>query len=562
MAIIEDDNRKPKHGPAVYAILYTGAIAKLLFSHYRVNPQKPLNPADLADLLVPEYGDAVFVELDGAQIKAGNEGRLKVLFNAVLVMCAKELQKNNSFCSTPPYTAGVAKVEDLNIAQTAPPPLQELQQLLTFLDEAIGSSFGWDRCERAVHKNGAWKRAMQELCEAANSNRNSGKRSNTPNVQRVRDVTRIFGTILELILGPKDLRAMQEDLGLGDMTATLRAAAIGRSVEKQLKNDRTTGGFFVYRRARSSITNRMHDIDLIVRDFIWLLPGFSSTEEPDTGVHGYYFSAFDEEVYEITNRPNRANRSELLKIDALAKRSEGSDKHLSLYAPNIPFQSAEGFSLGTIVGSLRDTQRTGGWTCVLVRPDLEPRDIYALNAIAYGFHKLLSPSPKNYGSEIDRFRDAMQTASLVGVYTSQFLQTKADTTVPFTTDCADERRADVMSCFCHDRQRQTSITSFVDAMIEKHRLEEGKPISVDTIRRAITEIIIDTSTSATVPNRGTREIVDKLDDPDGDHAFFRSDGSALSAEELQQFRDATAQLRDVSSRRTISMSHYNRLETK
>lgn len=561
MAIIEDDNRKPKHGPAVYAILYAGAIAKLLFAYYGVNRQKPSSPKDLADLLVPEYGDAVFDELDGTQIKAGNEGRLKVIFNAVLVMCAKELQKNEALCSARPYTTGIAKVEDLNISKKAPAPLQELMQLLSFLEEAIASSFGWERCERAVHKNGAWKREMKALCEAANSNRNSGARSNAPNVQRVRDVTRSFGLILELIMGPQELRALQLDLGLGDMTSTLRAAAIGRSVEKQLKADHTTGGFFVYRRARSSITNRMHDIDLIVRDFIWLLPGFSSTEDPDNGVHGYYLSAFDEEIYEITNRPSPANRHGLLKIDAVAKRTKGPDKYLSLYAPNIPYQAADGFSLGTIVGSLRDTQRTGGWTCVLVRPDLEPRDIYALNSIAYGFHKLLSrASTQDYGSEIDRYRDVMQSASLVGIYTSRFLQNSEDDRVPFTRKCADQRRADVMSCFCHDEKRQASITSFVDEVIIRHKLGEEGHCLVENIRRAITEVVVDTSTSATVPNRGTGEIIAKLDDHSGEYAFFRSDGSELTADDKEGFRRATAMLRDVRKRKTISMSQYNLLE--
>ena len=342
--------------------------------------------------------------------------------------------------------------------------------------------------------------------------------------------------LFELIAGKNTLREMQVDLGLGDMTATLRAAAIGRSVEKQLRDDRTTGGFFVYRRARASITNKVHDIDLIVRDFIWLLPGFSSTEDDGDDVHGYYFSAFDDEVYEITNRPNAANSRELLKIDGLAKRSGGPDKHLTLYAPNIPYQAADGFSLGTVVGSLRDTQRTGGWTCVLVRPDLEPRDIYALNTLAYSFHKLLSRADNSYGTEIDRFRLALETASLVGVYTSRFLQNNEKAAVPFSPACADERRADVMACFCHDQERQDSITNFVDAVIKRYDLKDGQALSVDIIRRAITEIIVDTSTSATVPNRGTGEIITKLDDQSSDHAFFRSDGSLLIPRELESFR--------------------------
>ena len=97
-------------------------------------------------------------------------------------------------------------------------------------------------------------------------------------------------------------------------------------------------------------------------------------------------------------------------------------------------------------------------------------------------------------------------------------------------------------------------------MIERHDLQDGQPISVDIIRRAITEIIVDTSTSATVPNRGTAEIITKLNDPNEEFAFFRSDGSALIATERERFRESTAQLREVSSRRTISMSHYNSLQ--
>ena len=561
MAIIEDDNRKPKHGPAVYAILYTGAIAKLLFSHYRVNPQKPLNPSQLADILVPEYSGSVTDELDGTQIKADNEARLQVIYNSVLAMCAKELRENESLCGARISTP-IASVRELHIAAQAPKPLQELKRLLKFLEKAIERAFKWERCEKSVGRNGAWKLKMQALCEAANSSGNKNTKANRSNLHRVRDVTKTFGEIFELIAGKDTLREMQVDLGLGDMTATLRAAAIGRSVEKQLRDDRTTGGFFVYRRARASITNKVHDIDLIVRDFIWLLPGFSSTDDDGDDVHGYYFSAFDEEVYEITNRPNAANSRELLKIDGLAKRTGGPDKHLTLYAPNIPYQAADGFSLGTVVGSLRDTQRTGGWTCVLVRPDLESRDIYALNTLAYSFHKLLSRADNNYGTEIDRFRLALETASLVGVYTSRFLQNNEKGSVPFSPACADERRADVMACFCHDQERQDSITNFVDAVIKRHDLQDGKALSVDVIRRAITEIIVDTSTSATVPNRGTGEIITKLDDPSSDHAFFRSDGSALIADERDKFRESTAQLREVSMRRTISMTHYNRLRTE
>lgn len=562
MAIIEEDNRKPKHGPAVYAILYTGAIAKMLFSYYSNNPQKPINPADLADILVPEYGDAAFDELDGTMIKASNDSRLKIIYNAVLTMCAKELAENESLCSTRPYTSGVASAEALNIAKSAPKPLIELQHLLAFLEEAIDRSFDWGRCEKFVHKNGAWKQAVQALCEAANSNRNAGARGNQPNLKRVQSVIKTFGKILELIVGKDELRSVQVDLGLGDMTAVLRAAAIGRSVETQLKDDHTTGGFFVYRRARSSITNRVHDTDLIVRDFVWLLPGFSSTDGSMDEVHGYYFSAFDEEVYEVTNRPNAADRRELLKIDAVAKRTKGPNKHLSLFAPNIPFQAADGFSLGTIVGSLRDTQRTGGWTCVLVRPDLEPRDIYALNTVAYSFHKLLSQRSKNYGAEIDRFRDIMQATSLFGVFTSRFLEQAEIKSIPFTPDCASLRRTDIMACFCHDDERQASISSFVDAVVEKHALDvDGSPSAptIERIRRALTEVIIENSTSTTVPNRGTSEIISKLADGNS-HAFFRSDGSELNTGELTKFRESTARLREVQRRRIISMSYYNELE--
>jgi len=562
MKLIEEAEKK--HGPAAYVMLYVGATAKFVFSTHFYQKKLLVEPAELADVLTPNYNGIIKKEFEGKSLKVSATSRMKNLNSAILDMVRRELGKTPSLCERPPKS-GYTTIKRTELNSGAPEALKQLWIFLGFIEVCVEEKFVWEKCKGYSPKGREWKEILKRLCMIANTSGNKAGTDNTPSSERMTDLPEIFESVFLLIV--KDSDAAKK-LSIGKISAALRATAMARDVETQFKALKNRGPYFIYRRARSSVTNQKTDIDIIVRDFIWLLPDLSENPQP---VLGYYFSAFDEEVYEIRGIVVVEGQPSILKIDGEAVRSHGANKLLSLYVPAVDFGRTDTFSLGTIVGTLRDTHRTGGWSCVAMRPQLTPDEIQSLNTTIYSFLRWLSKPDVSYGTEIDRLRFAVENAGLAGVYTSRILEISYGSCEEGIADylessgCATERRKDMMACLCHDARRHKSVRIFVESLIVKHNLSaadqdpESANLQDSRIVTALEEAVFESMMSSTVPTAGYGEIAEVLSRSNGDSGLFGPDGIEI-AHGTTGFHDrVTERLSNCTLRRTMPMSKYNEL---
>ena len=561
------------HGPVAYVMLYVGATAKLILSSLRVQKVEPRLIADFSEVLLPEYGTRLDQLLDGPQIKADSKTRLLQFYDAIIGTICEELQLTPQIIAGPLYKSGVGSVDQLPLTGDAPGRVKRLWELLHFIEDCIPDKFAWQYCEAHLPSNPSWKPVLQRLCEQANTG------NNTEGKDRLPKLPEIFEQITEVIVGPEGTTELCSQFGLGRIGAALRATSMWRDIENRFMAQRIRGPYFVYRRARSSMTNSKADIDLIVRDFIWILPEPPESSAADYPVHGFYFSAFDKEVYEVDRVSGLVRPRSMLKIDATAFRTDKPEKSLFLYAPTIPLENTETFTLGTITGTLRDTKRTGGWTCAIVRPKLRRVELQALNTLIYSYLRHLDGiHPRNptlggpsYGREIDRLREAVEAFGLAGVYTSRFLESAerlaeqgANPIVPAPSpECAQQRRLDVMACFCHDQSRQDSVRDFIKGVFDKHDLST-LPLQTSKaegyyrrVEKALIEAVFESVTSSTVPTAGLDEIAAVRRSPVY-QTLYGPDGILIDNPESDFFRSIVRKLTDCSERKTMPMAEYER----
>lgn len=562
------------HGPVAYVMLYVGATAKLVLASLRFQKTDPMLVKDYAEVLQPEYGTKLDDLLDGRQLKADSRARLIKFYDAIVGAICEELQLTPKIIAVPLYRSGVGSVDQLPLTDDAPGRVKRLWELLRFIEKCIPDKFAWKYCEAHVPSNPAWKPVLQRLCEQANTG------NNTESKDRLPKLPEIFEQIVEVIVGVEGKTELCHHFQLGRIGAALRATSMWRDIESRFMEQRVRGPYFVYRRARSSMTSSKTDIDLIVRDFIWILPEPPESSDADYPVHGFYFSAFDKEVYEVDRVAGLVRPRSMLKIDATAFRTDKPEKSLFLYAPTIPLENTETFTLGTITGTLRDTKRTGGWTCAIVRPKLSSGELQALNTLVYSYLRHLNGiHPRNpalagpaYGLEIDRLREAVEAFGLAGVYTSRILE--ADdriieqganlTAPPPSPECAQQRRLDVMACFCHDQSRQDSVREFVKGVFNKHDLASLPPEASETeeyyrrVESALIEAVFESATSSTVPTAGLDEIA-AVRRSTVYQTLYGPDGILIDSPEAEYFRSIVRKLTNCSERKTMPMEEYERL---
>lgn len=138
-----------------------------------------------------------------------------------------------------------------------------------------------------------------------------------------------------------------------------------------------SGLYFVIRQARGHLTQDPKREGIVVRDLLWIRPGITSFENGVRGTYetygsrlGYYFSAIDEQVFEITFIVKR--RDGVMMIDAIAYLDDRETKSLCLYLPSV--DNGNGFSLGSMVGIVETKPippRTGSWTVVAMRAEID-----------------------------------------------------------------------------------------------------------------------------------------------------------------------------------------------
>lgn len=219
---------------------------------------------------------------------------------------------------------------------------------------------------------------------------------------------------------------------------------------KNMQSDHT-GFFCIVREARGSITNRGRDMNLLVRDLLWIRPGrvesnsFAFDETAHQLPHqdgnsaedhgsriGYYYSAIDGLVYEIKRVVVRAN---IMMIDGLAILAKDKEKNIDrppksmcLYLPLIDNEDMA-FTMGTLIGGTATNTRTGGWSVVAIRPPLE--------SLEFGLERLLEKKfciyadslarmrRVGYDALIERFAEFIEQTGLVGILHSRSLVSAA-----------------------------------------------------------------------------------------------------------------------------------------
>lgn len=170
----------------------------------------------------------------------------------------------------------------------------------------------------------------------------------------------------------------------------------GFATVSELYTDSIFGPYFVIRKARSAVTNHPLDREVLVRDVLWLRP-LSLTPGPD-GVKaietsapsislGYYISAVDQQVYEVTSV---AIRGDFVLIDAVAFLSDSGTKSCCIYMPKLLLQNKAKASFGSILGTLRKTDRTGAWSVLPIRPAVFEEEILRYHFVFSFFADIFS----------------------------------------------------------------------------------------------------------------------------------------------------------------------------
>jgi hypothetical protein len=195
-------------------------------------------------------------------------------------------------------------------------------------------------------------------------------------------------------------------------------------------SNKVFGPYFILRKARGVVTNSALDREVIVRDVLWIRP---LKQEPDAeGVRseqqtnpticlGYYVSAIDKQIYEITSV---SVRGDFVLIDAVAFLSGAESKSLCMYMPKIPLQQNPKPAFGSIIGMLRSAQRTGSWSMIPLRPLLPDSELLRQHFVFMFFAECFSLDTyqdrlENYDPNIAWLYEIFANHGLCGVLFSQ-----------------------------------------------------------------------------------------------------------------------------------------------
>jgi hypothetical protein len=181
-----------------------------------------------------------------------------------------------------------------------------------------------------------------------------------------------------------------------------------------------TGLFCVIREARGPYTSEEKDINIIVRDVLWMRrstgPDVSGQiRDNESGNIGYYFSTLDRTVYEIRNL---LVRNGMMMLDAVSFMQKGGERSLCMYYP----ESANDHPLhcreGIIMGTTRDEKRSGAWKALIIRPDWP--DLAALDAqLSVYLRRLEKRDRRNYADAIVKCFQFVSDNQLAGVLYSR-----------------------------------------------------------------------------------------------------------------------------------------------
>lgn len=180
--------------------------------------------------------------------------------------------------------------------------------------------------------------------------------------------------------------------GLRIYQPALRRGLLGTVLPSDNDSESNATLISIVREARGSVTNTREDVNLLVRDLLWLRPFSSdpgeakpvdeklyrrmSPDNPDEsyldqhgGRIGLYYSAIDGLVYEVKRFVHRDN---IIMIDGVALMGREAavrqkSKSFCMYLPKFEDNELD-FTMGTLMGGTKNNVRTGAWTVIGMRP--------------------------------------------------------------------------------------------------------------------------------------------------------------------------------------------------
>lgn len=206
-----------------------------------------------------------------------------------------------------------------------------------------------------------------------------------------------------------------------------------------------SGFFHIVREARGSVTNDPKDVNLLLRDMLWVR---SFTDELDEvpledeeyrqiarsksygSPLGIYYSVLEQAIYEVKRLKVVGD---VLIIEGLALFDDlNASKPLSLHLPK--FDDAHlNFSMGTLSGATNERLRTGAWSVVGIRPNVDKDILREIDTVFSNYLDALSRMDRSqYNASVTGFGDYVRSMRLCGVLASQAL-----------TDCGEQERADL-----------------------------------------------------------------------------------------------------------------------
>lgn len=304
-----------------------------------------------------------------------------------------------------------------------------------------------------------------------------------------------------------------------------------------------SGGYFLYRKARSGVAGNDDLIDLIVRDFFWIRPGpwekmsdrVSVNSSIPSGALGYYCSTIDKQVYEICSI---SRRDGLLMLDAVAHLSGNQTKSLCLYMGELKSGSDSHFSYGSILGTMAGGGQPGSWSVVAMRPKISRQDIHVLNACFETYLTSIVVSNQflqkpEYDSEIENVYNFVNSLGLCGVYYSEMWAEGAATDSDFwycvpLSELLDRRDA-FHRLFLRTARQEDVLEKYVSRLLKKSKFNSNPfreeivaTMSGDNVLSAfaliegvafdlIKSAIIENHTITSTPARNHSEIARRID---------------------------------------------------
>jgi hypothetical protein len=183
-----------------------------------------------------------------------------------------------------------------------------------------------------------------------------------------------------------------------------------------------TGLFSIVREARGPYTSEKPDVNVIVRDLLWIRrrvgedPSRRVSDDNNLGGDiGFYFSTFDGIVYEIRNLKIR-NR--MVMLYAISFMRSGAERSLCMYYPESVHDHPLHCTEGILMGTLRDEKRPGAWKVFIVRPDWNDLGTLDVRLSIYLDH-LRRLGRQEYDVAVAKCFDFVSANNLIGVLYSR-----------------------------------------------------------------------------------------------------------------------------------------------